>query len=132
MIGWKRKKDKGTALPKPCSSLWLRPSLGTTQKIPLACFKDYPHFFESFKQYGWKLPPVLEIRWKPIKPYLIVFNDVDDENIEWIQEVIYKIKDGEAVPPLLIEPNGDLFDGRHRAWAANSIGIKMVPTTVIK
>jgi hypothetical protein len=115
-----------------CPSLWLRPSRGTTKKIPLACFKDYPYFFESFEQYGMKLPAVLVIHWKSITPYLMPFSDEGDKDPHWIREITKMIKTGEPVPPILIEPDGALFDGRHRAWAAHNLGLKTVPTTVIK
>jgi hypothetical protein len=118
-------------MPDPCESLWLRPARGRTRKIPLACFKDYPYFFESFKQYNIKLPAVLEVNWRPIKQYLMIFDDEQEEDPEWIREVSSMIKKGEPVPPLLLEKTGDLFDGRHRAWAAHHIGIKNVPVVTL-
>jgi hypothetical protein len=113
-----------------CRSLWLKPSPGV-KTIELACFEHYPYFFESFEQYGIKLPSVIEVRWKPIEPYLHAFSDEVDAAEEFIEEVAGMIVRGESVPPILIDAQGELADGRHRAWAAQSIGIKKVPVTVI-
>lgn len=119
-------------MPSPCESLWLRPSRGTTRQVPLACFKNYPYFFESFEQYDIRPPPILEVHWRPLKKYLMIFEDEGDEEPEFIEEVSRKIQRGEPVPPILIGPDGALFDGRHRAWAAHDLGIKNVPVVILE
>jgi len=114
-----------------CGSLWLSPSQGV-KRVSLACFADYPYFFESFEQYGIELPETLQVRWKPIKPYLYVFSDEEDENPDFIAEVSGMILAGEPVPPLLVDHEGKLFDGRHRAWAAHDAGIRTVPVVTMR
>ncbi|MFQ5339952.1 MAG: hypothetical protein ACE5F6_00240 [Anaerolineae bacterium] len=51
----------------PCELLWLRPPLGITRRVPLQCFAEYEHFLDSFEQYGYMLPAVVEVKWRPAK-----------------------------------------------------------------
>jgi len=114
-----------------CESIWLKASR-TPKSVPLDCFADYPHFFDSFEQYGDRLSDVLTIRWKPIKQYLHVFSDETDEDAPFIEQVSEAIRQGEAVPPLVLNRDGSLYDGRHRAWAAHDLGIKLAPVVTIQ
>lgn len=112
-----------------CESLWLRPLLGVTRRVPLQCFKDYEHFFDSYEQYGLSLPDIVEVQWRPMKKLIgkVSFDDETDEDPEFIEEVMVLIMDGKPVPPVLLGRKGDIFDGRHRLVAAHDLGIKKVP-----
>jgi len=107
-------------------SLWLHPQKKPV-RIDFARFADYPNFFDSFMQYeGVIMPTDAKVEWKPIKPYLVGFNDEQDEDPDFIADVSQMIAAGDDVPPILTLL-GKLFDGRHRAWAARDAGLKKVP-----
>lgn len=106
-------------------SLWLRPRK-KPETVDLERFRDYAGFFESFEQYGVKLPREAVVRWEPLKPYLQPFSDELDEAPDFIEWVEFYMKGGGDVPPLLVRGD-ELFDGRHRAWAAWNIGLRRAP-----
>jgi hypothetical protein len=106
-------------------SLWLHPQRGAA-KVELERFRDYQYFFESFEQYGMRIPRVVTVRWVPLRPLLEVFEDEVEEAPEFIQEVAQAMKRGADVPPVLLNRTR-VFDGRHRAWAAWRIGIRKAP-----
>lgn len=106
-------------------SLWLHPKK-RPETISLNRFKNYAGFFSSFDQYVIKIPDQVTIRWEPLKQYLMPFEDELDEAPDFIEWVEGYMKHGGDVPPLLIH-DWELFDGRHRAWAAWNIGLRRAP-----
>lgn len=113
-----------------CKSLWLHPST-KPKKVEVSCFAKFPYFFESFEQYGVSLPKRVTVRWKPLRAFLKGFEDERDAAQDFIADVANMISHGEPVPPVLVDRRGALSDGRHRAWAAHSLGIKKAPVVVL-
>lgn len=109
--------------------LWLRPRKQPVT-VDLERFRDYAGFFESFEQYGIALPRRVEVRWIPLKPHLHIFSDELDEAPDFIEWVEGYMQRGGDVPPLLVRGD-ELFDGRHRAWAAWNIGLRRAPAVDI-
>jgi len=118
-------------------SLWLHPSK-TPQRVKLARFADYPHFMDTLTQHeGWEdLPKEVTVRWRKFGAFTKYLIEADDEEQaqeidEWIDTVSEMIRSGQDVPPLVYwqrEP----FDGRHRAFAAKSLGLAVAPTITIE
>jgi len=114
-------------------SLWLHP-FPRARRVRLATFKDYPYFFDFLRQYTDRLPEYATVTWRPFSDftaYLIEAEDEDQaEQIEtWIDEVRERIASGEPVPPLVRHArSGQPADGRHRAFAAEALGISLAPT----
>jgi hypothetical protein len=47
-----------------------------------------------------------------------------------VNEIVNAIKEGEELPPILIEDGGGILDGHHRFEAAKKLGLKTVPVIV--
>lgn len=111
-------------------NLWTDPGKGPA-RIDLEEFRDYPHFHESFEQYvGLEVPRHVTVTWMPVSLFLLPLDGDPEEEEAFIESVALKIKMGDPVPPVLID-QGELFDGRHRAWAAEKIGLRKVPVVDI-
>lgn len=111
-------------------NLWLK-SGKKPVRVDLDLFSDYPHFHYSFEQYeDFKVPRFVKVRWEPTSRFLEPLEGPEDEEDSFIRSVAAKIAEGEAVPPILLN-EGRLFDGRHRAWAADELGLKKVPVAEI-
>jgi hypothetical protein len=92
-------------------------------------WREYPYFFESFEQYGIELPRRVTVRSRPLRPFLEVFDDPDEEE-EFIEQVTMWMSHGDDIPPVLMH-KGTIFDGRHRAWAAHRLGLRRAPVVDI-
>lgn len=116
-----------------CESLWLRPLRGSSCRVSLRCFANYEHFFDSFEQYGYHLPDKITVKWQPVGVFLkqIFFEDEADRNPEFLRKLAERMRSGEAVPPVLLDEWGWIFDGRHRVVAAHMLGIRNVPVVQI-
>ena len=111
-------------------NLWLKPQKRPV-KVDLEQFRDYEHFHYSFEQYtDLKVPHIVTVRWEPTKNFMVALEGPEEEEDEFINYVAGRIAEGDAVPPILVD-QGRLFDGRHRAWAADQLKIKKVPTVDI-
>lgn len=111
-------------------NLWLKPQKRPVQ-INLDDFRDYEHFHYSFEQYvDLKVPKIVTVRWEPTKNFLVSLEGPEDEENAFIRYVAGRIADGDDVPPILVDQDG-VFDGRHRAWAADELGLKKVPVVDI-
>lgn len=117
-------------------SLWLHPKRRPVE-VDLERFRGYPYFFESFEQYGVRLPESVTVVWRSLRQYnLEFFDDLSQEHIRWVMRVM---KRGGDVPPLLvfdrtirrIRSDPGIFDGRHRSWAAWRLGIRRAPVVDI-
>ncbi len=107
-------------------NLWLNPQKRPVE-VDLEEFRDYEHFHYSFEQYKDLLVPrIVTVQWGPIKKFLVSLEGPEEEEDEFIRYVSSRIAEGEAVPPILVDQDG-VFDGRHRAWAADDLKIKKVP-----
>ena len=96
---------------------------------PLA---DPPEYGDSdYKQRGGKIFTV------PVEKYLALVPrlDLDDEETQDnIEDLAGMINNGRNIDPPTLYVSGDQVidhDGRHRAYAAQSIGIKQIPVLVI-
>lgn len=111
-------------------NLWLDPQKRPV-KINLDDFRDYEGFHYSFEQYEeLEVPKIVTVQWRPIEQFLVPLEGPEEQENEFIRYVAGRIQEGDPVPPILIDQDG-LFDGRHRAWAAQDLGIKMVPVVDI-
>lgn len=115
-------------------SLWLNPSR-TPLVVPLARFEDYPYYFEALDEalYPQPLPERVTVRWRAYSKFTKYLIEADDEEQsqeieDFIDEVAARMKAGEDIPPLVVDGRGLIVDGRHRAFAAESLGIKRAPT----
>jgi hypothetical protein len=120
-------------MPGREKSLWLYPSRRPVE-VRIERFCDYPYFFESFEQYGVRLPEIVTVTWRPLGRFLDVFVDEQDEAPDFIRWVMRVMKRGGDVPPLLAAVEKKrlrLIDGRHRAWAAWGIGLRRGPVVDI-
>ncbi len=116
-------------------SLWLDPQKKPVKVNLRERFGDYPFFLESFEQYeGVNLPDIVEVTWVPIKDVLETLEasgeDEEAQHDEFIDYVEGIMRAGEDIPPVIIH-KGSVFDGRHRSWAADQIGLKKAPAVDI-
>jgi len=111
-------------------SLWTEPQRRSV-KVDLERFRDYEHFHDSVEQYvDLEIPQFVEVRWEPIKKFLIPLDGDQEEEEAFVQSVADRIEADVDVPPILLD-QGEVFDGRHRAWAAYALRMKKVPVAEI-
>lgn len=117
------------------SSLWLYPRKNPVKVDLRKRFGHYPYFVYSFGQYvDLEVPNQVPVVWRPIGKFLETIDTWNEDETQattsWIRQVESMMRSGEDVPPLLVDGKR-LFDGRHRGWAAHSLGIKMAPVVDI-
>lgn len=107
-------------------SLWLNPRK-VTVKVRLERFRWYPYFLAALDQYEkLTVPKVVPVRWEPTKGFLEALEADPEEESRFIEHLSFLIAEGQDVPPI-VRDGQELFDGRHRAWAAHDLGIKLAP-----
>lgn len=107
-------------------SLWLNPRKGTV-KVRLDRFRWYPYFWATMDQYEHlEVPEVVPVRWEPTRNFLQLLEADPEEESRFIEHVASLIAEGQDVPPI-VSDGKELFDGRHRAWAAHDLGIRRAP-----
>lgn len=111
-------------------SLWLNPEDRPVRVNLRDRFGGYPFFIESFAQYiDLRVPETVTVTWHPLKPLLTPLEG-DEEEMEQHDQFIDYVTDimraGEDIPPVLID-KGRVFDGRHRSWAADQLGLEVAP-----
>lgn len=102
--------------------------------VPTARFFDYPYFEEMAREH--RLPKTLHVRWMPYPRFVqyALSTDTEEEaedKLAFIGDVAAMIKRGDDVPPLIVDATGEPIDGMHRAWAADSLGLKRAPVAVV-
>jgi len=114
-------------------SLWLNPSR-TPVVVQLARFTDYPYYLEALEEafYPEPLSTSVTVRWRRYGAFTRLFIPADDEEeaeeIEaFIDGVAARMRAGEDIPPLVVRGRA-IEDGRHRAFAAESLGLERAPT----
>ena len=107
-------------------SLWIGRKQ-TPAKLDLERFRGYEFFHEALEQYAdLKVPRYVTVRYEPLKKFLQPLDGDEEEEQEFVTSVADRIKAGEDVPPL-VRDGDEIFDGRHRAWAAHQLGMKVAP-----
>jgi hypothetical protein len=91
--------------------------------VRLSRWASYPHFIATLEEYG-PLPELVTVTWGPYRDF--VKYEPDDAGDGFIEEVAARMKAGEDIPPLIRE-QGKPSDGIHRAFAAKSLGMRVVP-----
>jgi len=119
-------------MPHGGLSLWLHPQRHTVA-VRLKRFAHYPHYLESLKEhlYARPLPERAAVSWRPYDAFTQYLIEADDEDqaqeIEsFIDDVADMIRRGEDVPPLVVD-GAEIVDGRHRAFAAERLGLELAP-----
>lgn len=113
-------------------SLWLHPQNGEIQ-VRLDSFKDYPGFLQTMRtRHGGITAEVVTVRWEPYDPLFLglIITKTEEESKredDFINEVRRRIAAGENVPPLARLGSYKVFDGRHRAEAANMLDLPLAP-----
>jgi len=92
--------------------------------VRLSRWADYPYFIETLEEFG-PLPELVTVTWGPYRDFVKYgFDDEDEWN--FVDEVAARMKAGADIPPLIRE-GGRPLDGVHRAFAAKSLGMRVVP-----
>lgn len=113
--------------------LWLHPSR-TPVVVRLKRFDRYPYFLETLAEHS--APAEAVVRWGSTRAWTEYLIEADDEEqaedvAAFIRSVAQRIADDEDVPPLVRGRGGEIIDGRHRAFAAESIGLRRAPIIVL-
>lgn len=107
-------------------SLWIGRKR-TPLKLDLERFRGYEFFHDALDQYAdLKVPRYVTVRYEPLKKFLQPLDGDPDEEQAFVGSVAARIENGEDVPPL-VRDGDEIFDGRHRAWAAHQLGMKVAP-----
>lgn len=110
-------------------SIWLNPQRSPVY-VGLNRFDWYEYFRDAIEQYvGLEVPLLVPVHWGPFKNFVEALPPADvaaEGSQDYIDYVAELIKDGRDVPPLVVD-GAALFDGRHRARAARSLGIRKAP-----
>ena len=105
-------------------SLWLHRQFKPI-RIDLARFKGDEAFAEAFVGFDdLSIPRFMMVRWDAFKDFLVAKPSGREAAV--VEELAARIQAGEDVPPLVRDAQA-VFDGRLRAWAAKSAGIRWAP-----
>ena len=101
--------------------------------MPTRRFFDYPYFEDMAVEH--RLPKTLTVRWGPYEDftwYAIAADDAEQAALvrQFLRSVARSIRRCDDVPPLIRSAKGPL-DGTHRAFAAQSLGLRLAPIAVI-
>jgi hypothetical protein len=110
-------------------SLWLHPRRNPL-RVRLRRWAEYPYFIESLAEHG-ELPERVTVRWEPYADFTKYAIDAGseeeaEEEQAFIDHLAERIERGDDVPPL-VRSKGEIWDGRHRAFAAQQLGMPLAP-----